>query len=83
MKDNELSEDETETVKAEVLRIKLKAFGKKFTSEGNLEISSAVDTEPRALDYARRSAAEQAGIYLESYSCSVNFKPECVDKVQK
>ena len=45
MNDNELSEDEVETVTAAVLRIKSKAFGKKFTSEGNLEISVAVDAE--------------------------------------
>lgn len=45
MKDNELTAEEIETITAAVLRIKAKTFGKKFTDEGNLEISVAVDAE--------------------------------------
>ena len=50
-----------------------------FSASGEYTMSD-YDTpeiaELRALDYARRSAAEQAGIYLESYSRMENFKLE-------
>ena len=50
---------------------------KTFTAVGEYTMSdyeSPDIAEQRALDYARRSAAEQAGVYLENYSRSKNFK---------
>ena len=50
---------------------------KTFTAVGEYTMSdyeSPDIAEQRALDYARRSAAEQAGVYLENYSRSKTFK---------
>ena len=48
-----------------------------FSASGEYTMSD-YDTpeiaELRALDYARRNVTEQAGIYLESYSRSINFE---------
>ncbi len=55
------------------------AATKNFSASGEYTMSD-YDTqeiaEMRALDYARRNASEQAGIYLESYSRTVNLEFE-------
>ena len=44
-RDNQLELDRVETFTAAVLRIKSKTFAKKFTADGNLEITAVIDAE--------------------------------------
>ena len=52
LRDNQLELDRIEAFTAAVLRVKSKTFGKKFTPDGNLEISAVIDAELNTDDVA-------------------------------
>ncbi|MBR1646796.1 MAG: hypothetical protein IJ685_08470 [Selenomonadaceae bacterium] len=52
LRDNQLELDRIETFTAAVLRVKSKTFGKKFTPDGNLEITAVIDAELNTDDVA-------------------------------